>query len=259
MENSTTVVCPICGGSYASLSSKHLKKHGTTIKQLRFDYPDVIIYSDAYLEKKQGSDKKFRNRKKLELDDYFKKYREKHKDKRNEYQKQYRLKNLETVKRKDKIYCEQNKDKKREYDRKYRETNKERLKLISKTYRLNNKEIKNAWTAKYNKSNPHIVAWRRILVNSLRNFGTKKEGKTIELLGYSAIQLKNHLEAGFTDGMNWENYGEWHIDHIKPICTFPNDAKPSEVNALSNLRPLWATSRIINGVFYEGNLNRNKF
>lgn len=28
------------------------------------------------------------------------------------------------------------------------------------------------------------------------------------------------------------------------------------VNALSNLRPLWATTREINGIIYEGNLNR---
>ena len=28
---------------------------------------------------------------------------------------------------------------------------------------------------------------------------------------------------------------------------------------LSNLRPMWATSRVINGVYYEGNLNRNKY
>ena len=27
-------------------------------------------------------------------------------------------------------------------------------------------------------------------------------------------------------------------------------------NALSNLRPLWAVNTEINGVFYEGNLNR---
>ena len=31
---------------------------------------------------------------------------------------------------------------------------------------------------------------------------------------------------------------------------------PSIVNALSNLKPMWATSREINGIFYEGNLNK---
>jgi hypothetical protein len=34
------------------------------------------------------------------------------------------------------------------------------------------------------------------------------------------------------------------------------DTHPRVVNALSNLRPLWATTREINGVIYEGNQNR---
>ena len=67
----------------------------------------------------------------------------------------------------------------------------------------------------------------------------KKNGKTIELLGYSAIQLKIHIESLFTEGMNWDNYGEWHIDHIKPLNSFEKNSLPSVVNALSNLRPMW--------------------
>ena len=58
--------------------------------------------------------------------------------------------------------------------------------------------------------------------------------------------------------MSWDNHGEWHVDHIKDVSTFDPDTPPSVVNALINLRPLWATTREINGVVYEGNLNRNK-
>jgi len=32
----------------------------------------------------------------------------------------------------------------------------------------------------------------------------------------------------------------------------------SFVNDLSNLRPMWATTRIIDGILYEGNLNKGK-
>ena len=56
--------------------------------------------------------------------------------------------------------------------------------------------------------------------------------------------------------MSWQNHGQWHIDHIRPFCTFDKDTKPSIVNALSNLRPLWSINTEINGIFYEGNLNR---
>lgn len=36
------------------------------------------------------------------------------------------------------------------------------------------------------------------------------------------------------------------------------NSPPSLVNELSNLRPLWATTRTIDGIVYEGNLNRPK-
>jgi len=58
--------------------------------------------------------------------------------------------------------------------------------------------------------------------------------------------------------MSWENHGEWHIDHIKPVSSFDKDTPMNIVNALSNLQPLWKTTREINGIIYEGNLNKGK-
>lgn len=111
---------------------------------------------------------------------------------------------------------------------------------------------------KIKKMNPHVFAWREVLRSALRRIGMSKNGKTIDLLGYSALELKNHISSLFTEGMSWDNHGEWHVDHIKKVCEFDKDSLPSVVNALSNLRPLWATTREINGVIYEGNLNRGK-
>lgn len=56
--------------------------------------------------------------------------------------------------------------------------------------------------------------------------------------------------------MSWDNYGEWHIDHIKPVISFDKNTTVNIVCALSNLQPLWATSKEINGIIYEGNLNK---
>ena len=39
---------------------------------------------------------------------------------------------------------------------------------------------------------------------------------------------------------------------------FNKNTEPKIVNALENLRPLWATTREIDGIIYEGNLNREK-
>ena len=57
--------------------------------------------------------------------------------------------------------------------------------------------------------------------------------------------------------MSWDNYGEWHIDHIKPLTKFDKDTPIHIVNALNNLQPLWKTTREINGNLYLGNLNKN--
>lgn len=68
----------------------------------------------------------------------------------------------------------------------------------------------------------------------------KKNGRTWEsFVGYTLAELMCHLESLFVDGMKWGNYGEWHIDHIKPRCLFSVD-EILECWKLSNLQPLWA-------------------
>jgi len=144
----------------------------------------------------------------------------------------------------------------------YYYSNTEKCNKLSREWNKNNAEFVKNYNKEYNKirkiTDKDKIIWRSILTNSLKRLGKPKEGHTIDLLGYSAIDLKNHMTSLFTDGMNWDNYGEWHIDHIKCVYEFNNDTHPSIVNALSNLRPLWATTREINGIIYEGNLNRPK-
>ena len=152
---------------------------------------------------------------------------------RKEYREKYYLKNKAIENKRSSIWNKLNKDAMKNYN-----------KLYSKEYR---------------KKYPHTRAWRMLLHNSLRRLGQDKEKATIELLGYSALDLKNHIASLFTDGMSWNNYGEWHIDHIKKVISFSKNTPQNIVNALSNLRPLWATTREINGVIYEGNLNREKY
>ena len=76
-----------------------------------------------------------------------------------------------------------------------------------------------------------------------------KKGATWEkLLGYDRYELIRHLERQFTPGMSWDNYGEWHIDHIIPQAAF-NFSSPNHIDfkrcwALENLQPLWAGDNI---------------
>jgi hypothetical protein len=156
-------------------------------------------------------------------------------------------KGKKTITKNQQNYYHQNKEKCNELSRKWNKEHSEFVKKYNKEfYKL--RKI-------YDKDK---IAWRTLLTNSLKRLGKKKEGHTIDLLGYSSLELKNHLTSLFTEGMSWDNYGEWHIDHIKSVFEFDNNTSPSIVNALSNLRPLWSTTRVINGVVYEGNLNRPK-
>lgn len=83
-------------------------------------------------------------------------------------------------------------------------------------------------------------------INSL--IRDKNRTHVFKLLGYGVDDLLKHLESQFVDGMSWNNYGKWHIDHIRPICSFnytsKNDAQFLECWSLSNLRPLWAIDNI---------------
>lgn len=63
------------------------------------------------------------------------------------------------------------------------------------------------------------------------------------LVGYSANDLRLHLELQFAEWMNWDNYGSlWEIDHIRPVASFrfssTDDPEFRECWALTNLRPL---------------------
>ena len=75
----------------------------------------------------------------------------------------------------------------------------------------------------HEKENPWNESWRSILKSCLKRIGSIKEESTIEMLGYSSLELKEHLEKLFVEGMTWENRVEWHIDHIKPISSFDKD------------------------------------
>ena len=78
--------------------------------------------------------------------------------------------------------------------------------------------------------------------------GKQRSSKWLDILGYSRAEFVEHIERQFLPGMSWDNYGDWHIDHIVPLSSFEiNSASdPSLVRAwsLTNLRPLWAIDNL---------------
>ena len=156
----------------------------------------------------------------------------------------------------------ENKEKAKKRNNKWIKNNIEKIKKSKIKWCKDNiekvKKIKKEGYKRNKIKNKYIIAWRGMLKSVLKRLNKNKEGHTIDLLGYSALDLKNHITSLFTDGMSWDNHGEWHIDHIKPVSKFDKETPMSIVNALSNLQPLWETTREINGVIFEGNLNKRE-
>lgn len=95
---------------------------------------------------------------------------------------------------------------------------------------------------------------------TIKNFKIQKKSRTFEMLGYEPIDLVRHLESLFIFGMTWKNYGEWHIDHIKPVSwhDIKSEGDIKKCWSLKNLKPRWSTTKIAEkyGSFEEGNLNK---
>ena len=200
--------------------------------------------------------KRWYNKNKISILDRNKKYREKNKEKAKEYYQKnkdyFRKKGEERrmIKKEEistffKTYYIQHKDYFKEHRKKYHKSKK-------------GKETKLKWCNEYNSKNKHVVLWRSLLRRTIVQLQQEKSGSTYEMLGYTALELKKHIESNWCSGMTWDNYGDWHLDHIRSVATFSVDDSPSIVNALSNLMPMWSTNRIIDGIFYEGNLNKGK-
>lgn len=102
----------------------------------------------------------------------------------------------------------------------------------------------------YEKSmcNPHARIKKRVMGRIW--YALKKNQHPIrgsfELVGCSAEFLKQHLERQFQPGMTFENYGKWHVDHIRPCASFDlqDPKQAAECFNWRNLQPLWAADNI---------------
>lgn len=165
----------------------------------------------------------------------------------------------------DKKYYIKNKNKIDTYRKSWASDNRGKLDVYHKEWRDNNRESLNESKRIYEKirkdSDPNykFAAYTRTAI--WETLKTKRGTGIFKHMDYTVKELMHHIESLFTDGMTWGNYGDWHLDHIVPIISFNfNSFEDSDFKkcwALSNLQPLWSTSREINGVFYLGNLNKN--
>ena len=109
----------------------------------------------------------------------------------------------------------------------------------------------------------HKSAEARLVSNLKRRIddglnGEKKAAAIIAMLGLAKMEdpikfLWSHLKTKFKEGMTIKNYGDWHVDHIKPCASFDlTDAKQQMLCFhYTNLQPLWAKENLQKGKKYK--------
>lgn len=68
-----------------------------------------------------------------------------------------------------------------------------------------------------------------------------------QAVGCSHEKLREHMTARFTEGMGWERYGQWEVDHIVPLSAAESLEKLVELCHFSNLQPLWKRDNLMKG------------
>lgn len=167
-----------------------------------------------------------------------KKYRQNNKEKEKIRIKKWKIDNYEYVKQQSV-----------EYSRQYRKTkeNKNMTRKIKKQYK-NEKMKNNIWfkLSEYLRNRINKAIKRK-----------QKAGSAVRDLGCTIKEFKIYIEQQFQPGMSWENYGEWHLDHIIPLASFNLENREQFLKACHymNYQPLWAKDNLCKGDRLDWRLN----
>lgn len=117
----------------------------------------------------------------------------------------------------------------------------------SRTYYLKNKESIGARVRKYENEkyySDNVFRMSKLVRSRVRKAiaakGYTKRSTVMSMVGCDWGTLKRHIESRFTDGMSWDNRGQWHIDHIVPLASANTEEELIKLCHYTNLQPLWA-------------------
>lgn len=286
-----TRVCKFCGIekplTKTYFEKSRVRKDGSIAlraKCIECRRKDLYKWRKENPEKNKAHIKKWHDNNK----EHTKKWREENKEHLDKYKENWRNENREYTRDKAKEYREENPEKIEAYTkgrgkelmRVYREKNREELIEKGKIYDKENKHVRDAWrnenrdkineyVSKRNKETGYASKWRKKrkesdplfhlrvnistrLANGLRRKGyTKRAKRTTELIGVDYKTLSEHLENQFTSGMSWENYGEWHVDHIIPLSSAETEAEMLTLAYYKNLQPMWEDENLAKSDDYD--------
>jgi hypothetical protein len=154
--------------------------------------------------------------------------------------KKWRDGNKEYTSNKSKIWYEQNKDHRKKYMDEYREKNIDKIRKTKRDYQQHLRDTNPLYRL--------ISYFRTAIYQVLKENNVEKNKHYFDVLKYDPEQLMEHLENQFTENITWDNYGEWHVDHIKPISSFSitemGDEEFMKCWSLNNLQPMWGEDNI---------------
>ena len=143
-----------------------------------------------------------------------------------------------------------------EYQREYHKNNYDKLSQKRKQYYAKPKVRKRQtqWQNNYCKErrddDPLFRAkgnLRKRIRDCYRTSFWTKKSRNQEVLGCDYDTAFSHIEGLFKEGMSWDNYGDWHIDHIIPLCSATTVEELEALCHYTNLQPLWAEENILKG------------
>lgn len=206
-----------------------------------------------YLEHKEEHALRGRIWKKKNVDKVKKKYLENIDHIKKRDKTRYDLKREDILKQKKEYYIRNKEIILKKY-KKWSEKNKEKISIQKRDYRIKNIDAIREKDKKYHKIKVSNNPLYRLITNSrkrlnihLKSRNLTKKCKFSEYVGCNTKELRMYLESKFMHGMNWENYGKWHIDHITPLASARSEEEIYKLLHFSNLQPLWAIDNIRKG------------
>lgn len=133
--------------------------------------------------------------------------------------------------------------------REYKKNNKEKIKIYKEKYRLLNKDKINNRRRSYSKNKKAQDPLYKMICN-IRSRTSKifrdydNQLSNIKMLGCSKEEARRHIEDQFIGEMSWDNYGEWHVDHIIPLSSAKTKEDLINLSHYTNLQPLWALDNL---------------
>ncbi len=244
------------GNKFTSEYKEHIKQIckqdglEAAFKVVKDEFPNVnketirAWVDEEFKARKQATSKKvYKNWKEANPEAYDKQSEERKEHQRNKLKEDEDYRNRQYARTAQ--WREDNENYHKEYSKQYWIENKEECLEYKRTKRrddLGHRMVENTRAYLYH-----------LMKKALKGQKWNKKEATIDLIGCTKQQLVEHLRSQYKPGMTDENYGQWHIDHIKPCALF-DLTDPDQRRAcfhFSNLQPLWAAENLAKSDSYD--------